>query len=161
MARCLIIGCGCRGRALARQLVERGHTVRGTTREASSVPLIEQAGAEAVVADPDRVATLVEALDHVTVVCVLLGSATGLGDQLAALHGPRLEMLLSKIVDTTARGVVYEAAGTVDPSVLRGGGERVRSFGERSLAEVVVLEAHPADHPAWLSATLEAVDRLL
>ena len=33
MARVLIVGCGGRGRALARELVAAGHTVRGTTRD--------------------------------------------------------------------------------------------------------------------------------
>jgi uncharacterized protein YbjT (DUF2867 family) len=146
---------------LARGLVERGHVVRGTTRDPGRVPEIEQAGAEAVVADPDVVATLVETLDHVTVVCILLGSATGSTEQLAALHGTRLEMLLTKLVDTTARGLVYEAVGTVDPGVLRGGIERVRRFGGRSLAEVAVLEAEPADHRAWLEAALAGVGRSL
>jgi hypothetical protein len=161
LARCLIIGCGCRGRMVAGQLVADGHAVRGTTRDPARVPLIEGVGAEAVVGDPDVVATLVEALDHVTVACILLGSAVGTPEQLAALHGSRLEMLLTKTVDTTARGVVYEAAGTVDGEVLRGGAERVRRFGERSLAGVEVVEADPADHPGWLAAALGAVRRLL
>jgi putative NADH-flavin reductase len=161
VARCLIIGCGCRGRVLARELVDRGHAVRGTTRDPSQVPAIEAAGAEAVVADPDRVATLVGSLDHVTVVCVLLGSAIGSEQELAALHGTRLEMLLTKVVDTTARGVVYEAAGTVDDAVLREGAERVRAFGERSLALVAVLDADPADHDAWLRAALDAIGQIL
>jgi nucleoside-diphosphate-sugar epimerase len=161
VARCLIIGCGCRGRVLARELVDRGHAVRGTTRDPSQVPAIEAAGAEAVVADPDRVATLVGSLDHVTVVCVLLGSAIGSEQELAALHGTRLEMLLTKVVDTTARGVVYEAAGTVDDAVLREGAERVRAFGERSLALVAVLDADPADHDAWLRAALDATGQIL
>jgi hypothetical protein len=56
---------------------------------------------------------------------------------------------------------VYEAAGAVDPSVLRHGAERVREFGERSLAGTVVLEADPTDHSAWLAAAIHAVDRLL
>jgi uncharacterized protein YbjT (DUF2867 family) len=161
LARCLIIGCGCRGRLLAGELVKDGHAVRGTTREHSRVAAIEEAGAEAVVGDPDRVATLVAALDHVTVLCILLGSAAGTPQQLAALHGTRLEMLLTKSVDTTARGVVYEAAGTVEPSVLRAGAERIRAFGERSLVGVEVLEADPSDDPRWLAAALAAVRRLL
>jgi uncharacterized protein YbjT (DUF2867 family) len=159
LARCLIIGCGCRGQMLARGLIERGHVVRGTTRDQARVAAIERAGAEAVVADPDVVATLVQAFDHVTVVSILLGSASGSPDQLAALHGSRLEMLLTKLIDTTARGLVYEAAGTVEPEVLAGGVERVLRFGGRSVAEVAVLEADPGDPSAWLEAALAAVER--
>ena len=125
------------------------------------MPAIEAAGVEAVVADPDVVSTLVPAFDHVTVVCILLGSATGSPDQLAALHGTRLEMLLTKLIDTTARGLVYEAAGTVDPEVLAGGVEQVRRFGGRAVATVAVLEADPGDAPAWRDAALKAVDRSL
>lgn len=161
MARCLIIGCGCRGRALASALAADGHAVRGTTRDVSRVESIEAAGAEAVVGDPDVVATLVEALDHVTVVCILLGSATGSEEQLAALHGSRLEMLLSKTVDTTARGVVYEVGGTVAPAVLEAGAERVARYGARSLAGVELIEADPGDFDGWLTAALEAIHRLL
>jgi hypothetical protein len=144
---------------LARELRARGHAVRATTREPGQLAAIEAAGAEGVLADPDRVATLVAALEHVTVACILLGSASGAADQLAALHGSRLEMLLTKMVDTTVRGVVYEACGTVDPGVLSGGAGRVRAFGERSLAGWALLEADPAYHQRWLDAALVAVDR--
>jgi len=54
MARILIVGCGCRGRALARELGERGHAVRGTSRTEAGRARIEAAGFEGVVADPDR-----------------------------------------------------------------------------------------------------------
>jgi hypothetical protein len=110
LARCLIIGCGCRGGELARELIARGHAVRGTTRSPERCGRIEAAGAEAVIADPDRVATLAPALRGVAVVCVLLGSARGSPEQLEALHGPRLEMLLSRVIDTPVRGFVYEDA---------------------------------------------------
>jgi saccharopine dehydrogenase-like NADP-dependent oxidoreductase len=161
LARCLIIGCGCRGRLLAGELAARGHAVRGTTRRPASGGAIEAAGAEAVIADPDRVATLVGALDHVSVACVMLGSASGPPDALAALHGTRLEMLLTKIVDTTIRGVVYEASGSVEAEVLREGAERVRRFGRRSMTDVVVLEADPSDHRAWVAEAADAVVGLL
>lgn len=159
--RCLIIGCGCRGRMLARELTARGDAVRATTRDQAQLASIEAAGAEPVLADPDRVATLVGALEHVTVVCILLGSAAGSEEQLGALHGSRLEMLLTKIVDTTVRGVVYEARGTAGAGVLAGGAERVRAFGERSLAGWVLLESDPADPETWLEASVEAVDRAI
>ncbi len=85
MARCLIVGCGCRGRLLAGELIARGHAVRGTTRDPSQRGAIEATGAEAFVGDPDRMATLTEAFDQVTVACVLLGSAVGAPADLAAL----------------------------------------------------------------------------
>ena len=157
--RCLIIGCGCRGRLLAGALVGRGHAVRGTTRDRKRLAEIEAAGAEAVLGDPDRVATLMRSLDQVAVVCILLGSATGPPGQLRALHGPRLEMLLTKLVDTTMRGLVYEAQGTVDADLLAGGAQSVRGFAERSLVPTALIEADPARVREWLRAALAAVDR--
>ncbi len=128
---------------------------------ASRLEEIEAAGAEAVLADPDRVATLVAALEHATVACVLLGSAVGSAEQLSALHSTRLEMLLTKIVDTTVRGVVYEARGSLDDALLAAGAARVRAFGERSLAGWALLDADPHDHAAWLAAAVAAVDELV
>jgi hypothetical protein len=58
VARVLTVGCGCRGRALAERLAGSGHAVRATTRNLARTAAIEAAGAEAVVADPSRLATL-------------------------------------------------------------------------------------------------------
>lgn len=159
--RCLIIGCGCRGRLLAESLVAEGHVVRGTTRDPTRLAAIEAARAEGVVADPDRVATLIAALDHVAVACILLGSATGTPGQLRALHGSRLEMLLTKLTDTTVRGVVYEARGTVEADVLEAGSCHVRAFAERSLAHAALLDADPARPREWLAAALDSVKRIV
>ncbi len=77
MARILIVGCGGRGQALARDLVAAGHAVRGTTRDPRRFPEIDAAGAEPYLGDPDRIMTLMDALAATTVVCWLMGSATG------------------------------------------------------------------------------------
>ena len=159
--RCLIIGCGCRGLLLAGALSAQGHAVRGTTRDRARLAEIEAAGAEAVLADPDRVATLIGALDHVTVTCILLASATGSPEQLRALHGTRLEMLLTKLIDTTVRGVVYEARGPAGSDLLADGARRVSAFGERSLARTVLLDADPARPEVWLAAAMRAVESVV
>jgi hypothetical protein len=135
--------------------------VRGTTRNLARLAEIETAGAEAELGDPDRVATLMGALEQVAVVCILLASATGTAEQLRALHGTRLEMLLTKLVDTTVRGLVYEAQGTVDAGVLASGAERVRRFADRSLVRAALLDADPGAPREWLSAALAAVDRAI
>ncbi len=161
MARVLIVGCGCRGQALARELRARGHAVRGTTRRAEGVAAIEATGAQAWVGDPDRIASLSYALDGVTILCWLMGSATGSDEHLADLHGSRLTMLLERTIDTTVRGLLYEAAGTVDPALLARGGEAVRKACSYSEIPHALLEADPADHDAWLAAALAQVDALL
>src|ERR671917_940238 len=101
MARVLIVGCGCRGQALARELVAPGHAVRGTTRDPAHAAAIAAAGAEPYVGDPDRIATLMDALTGVTIVCWLMGTAGGAPE----LHDGRLRMLYEKLVDTPVRGV--------------------------------------------------------
>ena len=103
MARVLIVGCGCRGVALARSLRAEHHAVRGTTRRPDRAAALEAEGIEPWVGDPDRIGSLVYAQDNVTVVCWLLGRVA-----LAPLHGPRLRMMLEKSVDTMVRGFAYE-----------------------------------------------------
>lgn len=158
MARVLIVGCGCRGRALARALGGDGHMVRGTTRSAASLAEIEAAGAEGVAADPDRLGTLLPAIDGVSVCCWLLGTAER---GAAHLHGPRLASLLEKLVDTPVRGFVYEAAGSVEPSLLAEGAAAVRRASATWRMPVEVVRADPADHDAWLAAMRAAVSRVL
>jgi uncharacterized protein YbjT (DUF2867 family) len=161
VARCLIVGCGCRGLELTRSLRAAGHAVRGTTRNPARRAEIEAAGAQAHVGDPDRVATLGPALDHVGVACLLLGSAVGTEAGLTALHTTRLDMLLERMLDTTIRGIVYEAVGTVPGETLAAGTERVRHACERSLIPYVLLTADPGDHASWVPAAADAVVRAL
>ena len=161
VARVLIVGCGCRGQALARALREQGHAVRGTTRSEERRPQIEAAGAEVWIGDPDRIATISYALADVTILCWLMGSAAGPAEKIAALHGSRLRMLLERSIDTTVRGLLYEAAGSVDPALLAAGSETVRAACSYSEIPHALLEADPADHEAWLAAAVAAVERLL
>lgn len=160
MARCLIVGCGCRGRSLAAELSARGHLVRGTSRDPAALGAIAAAGAEAIVADPDRMATLVPALDHVSVVVLLWGTAAGEPGRVAELHGSRLEMLLHKLLDTTVRGVVYEAAGTVAPEVLEAGAASVSAACETSRIPNTLITAEPGS-PEWLAQALRSVEQVL
>jgi hypothetical protein len=114
-----------------------------------------------VVADPDRIATLAPALDHVVIACILLGSAAGPPEALKALHTSRLEMLLTRMVDSTVRGIVYEARGTVDQALLDGGAARVRAVSEDSVIPYALLDAEPSDHAGWAAAARVAVSGLL
>jgi nucleoside-diphosphate-sugar epimerase len=161
MARVLIVGCGCRGQALARELGAAGHAVRGTTRDPGKTGAIAAAGAEPYVGDPDRVATLMDALTGVTIVCWLMGAATGGADQVAALHDGRLRMLWEKLVDTPVRGVVHEAAGPLPPDVLARGRAVAKAAHDTWRIPLVLLDTDPADHDAWLAAASGAVAHLL
>ncbi len=135
--------------------------VRGTTRDPERVRELEERGVEAVLGDPDRIATLAPALEHVGAVCVLLGSASGDQVALEALHRTRLDMLLTRILDSTVRGLVYEAAGTVDEALLSGGAARVGAFCEDSRIPYALLDADPAHFEAWAAAAADAVEGVL
>jgi uncharacterized protein YbjT (DUF2867 family) len=155
VARILIVGCGCRGRALAAALPD--HAVRGTTRSPERVAELEKAGIEGVVADPDRLATLVPAVAGVTVVCWLMGSAVDSPD----VNGPRLASFAEHLVDTPVRGVVYEAAGPANPSILAAGAQIVRDASLTWHIPVQVVTADPAAHEEWLGAMKEAIEATL
>jgi len=148
LARVLIVPCGCRGRALAAELVAAGHAVRGTTR-GEGVEAIRAAGAEPYVGDPDRIGTLMDALSGVTIVCWLMGTIP-----VPELHEGRLRMLWEKLVDTPVRGVLYEGA-------LPQGEQVARSASETWQIPLEVLAADPLDHDAWLASARGAIDRLL
>jgi len=144
VARALIVGCGCRGRALGERLIAEGWQVRGTTRNPDSLAAIEASGIEAVLADPDRVGTVYEQLDDVSVV-------------VWALHGGRLERILEKLVDTPVRGFVYEAVGSVAAEHLDAGRALVERARGTWRIPFALIEADPADPEAWAQAARDAV----
>jgi hypothetical protein len=162
VARILIVAGGCRGRRLASKLVGEGHAVRITTRTEAGRAAIEASGAECWIGAPDRLATLRAALENVTIVCWLLGSATGEVDQVCALHSSRLEFFLGQVIDTTVRGFLYETSGTtVSPEVLAAGARIVRATGEQNAIPVAFLTAQAGDSEGWLTEARAAVGSLL
>jgi nucleoside-diphosphate-sugar epimerase len=161
VARALIVGCGCSGRALGSELLEEGWAVRGTSRAAAGLDAIEAAGIEAVRADPEAPGTILELVDDVAVLIWLLGSAVGDAENVAAIHGPRLESLLERLVETPVRGFVYEGSGTVDDEVLAGGAELVRNA-ERTWRIPVAIIRTPREHgPAWVEELETSVVEIL
>jgi len=159
--RALVVGGGsCRGLDLTRTLSADGHAVRVVARTEARRAEIEAAGGECWIGTPDAIGTLRYALDNVTVLLWLLGTAAG-GD-VAALHGSRLTMMLERVTDSTVRGVVYEAAGTVEATALTAGAHEVREASRKNEIPFRLLEADPrGDRDAWLAKTLELVDSLL
>jgi uncharacterized protein YbjT (DUF2867 family) len=142
---------------LGRRLLEGGWAVRGTSRREDGLGAIEAAGIEAALADPDRPGTILGLVGDVAMVAILLGSAKGEPESLAAIHGPRLERLLEHFVDTPVRGVVYEAAGSVAASVLEGGAELVRAAGQTWRIPVAVVETEPDPFDPWCEEIAGAV----
>lgn len=161
MARVLIVAGGCRGRQLGRALVETGRAVRITTRTPAGRPGIEAIGGECWIGTPDRIGSLRYALENVTVLCWLLGTARGEPAHVGELHGPRLEFMLSQTIDTTVRGVVYEAAGTVSPPALAGGSALVSGWAALNRVPRRILQTDPADAAAWLAEAVDAVEGLV
>jgi hypothetical protein len=133
------------------------HAIRGTSRSSERLVELETAGIEGVVADPDRLATLVPVLGGVTVVCWLMGSAV----ESPEVHGDRLRTLMEHLVDTPVRGFVYEAAGSMDGTMLERGAQIVREASETWRIPVQVVSADPADYEAWLEAMKGAVERMM
>ena len=94
-----------------------------------------------MLADPERPTSILDHVGDVTLVFWLLGSALAEPEALAAIHGPRLERLMEKLVDTPVRGFVYEAAG-------------------RWRIPVEMVSEDPGDWETWTEAMLAAAGRL-
>jgi hypothetical protein len=161
VARILIVGGGCRGRCLASEMGRAGHAIRVTTRTEDHRAAIEAAGAECWIGTPDRLATLRASLASVTIACWMLGTATGEPQQVRALHTGRLEFFLTQTIDTTVRGFVYEAAGTVPGDLLAGGERIANAMGARNAIPMAALSADPADIRAWMKDARAAIAGLL
>jgi uncharacterized protein YbjT (DUF2867 family) len=161
MARALIVGCGCSGRALGSELREEGWEVRGTSRTEEGLTAIEAAGIEPARADPERPSTILDLVGDVTIVLWLLGSATGSAADLASIHGPRLEGLLERLVDTPVRGFLYEGVGTVDRGVLVQGAALVRNAQDTWRIPVAVTETSREHGPLWVEEMESTVIGLL
>lgn len=149
MARALIVGCGCRGRLVGKRLLAKGWQVRGTSRSEEGLTAIEAAGIEPALADPGRPDAVLDLVADVTVVYWLFGSAEGSAEELAAIHGPRLDRVLERLVDTPVRGFVYEAAGSVDPILLARGREAVEAAAETWHIPVSFVLVDPNDISTW------------
>ncbi len=136
--------------------------MRITTRSEAGRTAVEAAGAECWIGTPDRLATLRGALENVTILCWLLGTALGSEQELQALHSSRLEFFLTQAIDTTVRGIVYEARGAGPSGELAHEGQAlVRALSERNQIPAAFLAADPRSDVDWLADALAAVGSLL
>jgi hypothetical protein len=161
MARVLIVGGDERANGLAAALLERGYAVRVVTDPRSAVNRVPPGGAERFDADPDRPGSLKAALEQVTIACWLFGSAAGTDERVEALHGARLERFLDHTIDSAVRGLVYEAAGSVDARTLSRGRRLVSGFAERNAIPLAIIDSQPGDSVAWLADGLDGLAALL
>jgi hypothetical protein len=142
-----------------------GHAVRVTTRTEAGRAAIEDVGAECWIGTPDRLATLRGSLDRVAVACWMLACAHGDPDEVAALHSSRLEFFLSQAIDTTVRGIVYDAwPGVVAAELLAAGDRSFRSLTQLNAIPAAVLGCGGGDRDdddAWVAEAAGAVRSLL
>jgi hypothetical protein len=131
--------------------------VRGTSRDASGRTAIEGAGLEPAEADPDRPGTVLELCADVAVVVWLLGAARGEPESVAAIHGPRLERLLEKLVDSPVRGFAYETPVEAGPD---GGREIVERAAATWRLPVTLIEGS-REAEGWAERAAEEVAGLL
>jgi hypothetical protein len=106
---------------LTRALVAEGHAVRAVTPDEARRAEIEAAGAECWIGDPDVIGTLRYALENATLLLWLLGD-----DERPELHADRLSMMLERTIDTTVRGIVYEAGPDAGVATM----ERIAGYNE-------------------------------
>ena len=161
MARVLIVGGDDRAGELAAALLEDGHAVRVVLGGETGLDAGLPAGAERFDGDPDRPGTLKAALEQVTVACWLFGDATGAHERVAALHGARLERFLHQTIDSPVRGLVYEAAGSVDAGLLAAGRALVNEFADRNAIPLALITADPAERGEWLTEARTGVAAII
>lgn len=124
--------------------------VRGTSRREEGLAPIEAAGIEPVLADPSRPDTVLDLVGDVTILAWLLGSAQGTPEELSAIHGPRLDRVLERVVETPVRGFVYEAAGSVDPILLARAHESLEAAADTWQIPISFVLVDPTDSATWL-----------
>ncbi|UJA20602.1 hypothetical protein HJD18_10550 [Thermoleophilia bacterium SCSIO 60948] len=154
MARALILGGEDRALALAEALVGDGWAVWIGVADEPVEGSLDAPGAEAVVADPARLGSVVDAIEGVAVIAWLLGDPGADPEAAREINGGVLARLFEEIVDTPVRGVAYEGWGA---------GEAARAPAERASETwrigVASIDVEPG--PGWLDAARRAVSAAL
>jgi nucleoside-diphosphate-sugar epimerase len=161
VARALIVGCGCRGRLVGKRLLAQGWEVRGTSRTEDGLAAISEAGIEPALADPLQPHTVLDLVGDVAIVLWLFASAQGPPEELSAIHGPRLERLMERLVETPVRGFVYEMKGTVDPILLEHGNEVLEAAGDTWRVGISCVFVDPEDPHDWAEIMAAAATGLV
>lgn len=157
----MIVGCGCRGRALGSALKDLGHIVRGASRSKENLKRVADVGIEPVEADPIQLSQLMQHIEDVAVIVWLMGDAKGDESDVSMLHDAVLEHVLRKLVDTHVRGFVYEASGGVSAGLLKKGREHVERANHTWHIPVGFIDQSQDDPGRWLAQALQSVTSLL
>jgi hypothetical protein len=78
-----------------------------------------------------------------------------------ALSSSRLEAFVRQLIDTTVRGLIYEAAGAVPSRDLVAGARMASALGEQNAIPVATLTADPRQLEGWLADARAALGSLL
>jgi hypothetical protein len=162
MARILIVGGQDRGLRLATSLTRAGYPVRTVSGADPSQAIRHQVyGVEHFVADPERPGTLKAALEHVSVACWLFGSASDTSPGVTLLNGRHLKRFLHHTVDSSVRGIVYEATGSAPSATLATGTSLATGFARLHAIPIALITADPLDRDAWLADGRKAITGIL
>ena len=113
MAMILIVGCGYRGKRLAKRLIADGQRVRGLTRSPEHAAALAKIGIEPFVGDVTNAESLRGIGDGVGAVYHLMGSMGGNDAQLQALHVDGTRNVLAALSGVTLTRYVYESSTAV------------------------------------------------
>ena len=127
----MIGGGSQRGLALSSSLIAEGLAIRIVSRDGVRREAIEAIGAECWPGTPDVVGTIRYALENVTVLCWLLGTATGEAMNSAPVRLTPEDAAREDHRHDRSR-VVFESAGTIDADLIASGEHEVRWAFEHS-----------------------------
>jgi len=109
----LIVGCGYRGRRLAKRLIEKKFAVRALTRSAENAAELEALGIEPRLGDITDPNTLRGIGDGVCCVYSLMGSMQGGEEHLRKLHVEGTRNVLHALRGSKLKRFVYESSTAV------------------------------------------------
>jgi nucleoside-diphosphate-sugar epimerase len=152
----LIVGCGYRGRRLARRLIAKGRRVRGLTRTHEHAEALRAIGIEPHIGDLTDPASLASIGKNISAVYHLMGSMSGDDAQLQRLHVDGTRHLLDALMATGGVALhryMYESSTAVygqtdgewiDERAPRTPTSRMGKL--RVQAEDMLLQAHREHH---------------
>jgi nucleoside-diphosphate-sugar epimerase len=134
-----IIGCGWLGLPLAKQLINQGKTVKGSTTSAEKLSVLQQAGIEAYLLNliPEPIGNLQDLLEANTLIIDIPPKAGKMGDD---FHPKQIQHLVESVRRSPVQHVLYVSSTSVYPEL------------NRAMVEVDVMTPNQAATPALVQA---------